>query len=104
MRPNDLRFCCRGVRRSRATQQENILRAAAPRLRHGQQQARVRRPSGAPHRGMGSVAPEDHVFDDVVQHLVPIHVEDLRFQRVPRHGTTTSAEADEHVPIRCMKN
>ena len=40
--PNDLRFCCRDVRRSRAVQQGNIPRAAAPRLRPGQQQARVR--------------------------------------------------------------
>jgi hypothetical protein len=42
--PNDLRFCCRGVRRSRATQQKNIPLAAASRIRPGQQQARVRRP------------------------------------------------------------
>jgi hypothetical protein len=34
-------FNCEGVRRSRATQQQNIVRAAAPRERPGQQQARV---------------------------------------------------------------
>ena len=50
--PNALRFCCRGVRRSRAAQQQNIARAAAPRKRPGQQQARVRwRPDACSHHG-----------------------------------------------------
>lgn len=41
--PNVLPLSCRGVRRSRATYQKKIPRAAAPRLRPGQLQGRVRR-------------------------------------------------------------
>ena len=54
MRYHALRFCCRGVRRSRAAPKQNITRAAAPRKRPGQQQARVSQPLGEAVEGKAS--------------------------------------------------
>ena len=48
VRPNALRFCCRGVRRQPRSPQGRIHRAAAPRQRPRQQQARVIPPRTTP--------------------------------------------------------